>query len=133
MEKEAPSQHPINDLIKRRWSPRAFSERLISDEDLLTMLDAARWAPSCYNDQPWFFVVAKREEAEEFGRMVDCLVPANEIWAKNAAVLMLAVRVLHLVAIIFLDIVPFIFDLPSEATSFVSDVLNVTPAQMQVC
>jgi nitroreductase len=91
MDKPAMIDYPINEFIQGRWSPRAFSEQTISKEDLHVLLEAARWAPSCYNDQPWHFIVATREEREEFDRMLNCLMPGNKVWAEKAAVLMLAV------------------------------------------
>lgn len=61
MEKPANTQYPIHELLRRRWSPVAFSERLVPREDLCSLLEAARWAPSCYNGQPWHFIVATKE------------------------------------------------------------------------
>jgi nitroreductase len=89
MEKLAPTQYPIHELLAKRWSPRAFADRPVPDEDLRSLLEAARWAPSCFNDQPWNFLVAMRENPEEFKKMLGCLVEGNVVWAKNAPVLML--------------------------------------------
>jgi hypothetical protein len=58
MEKPAPADHKLDDLIARRWSPRAFSGQPIEDEKLLSLLEAARWSASSFNDQPWNFMVA---------------------------------------------------------------------------
>ena len=91
MEKPAETQYPIHDLLRRRWSPRAFSSQPVSETDLLTLLEAARWAPSCYNDQPWYFLVARKENAAEYERMLGCLVEFNQQWAKTAPVLMISV------------------------------------------
>jgi nitroreductase len=73
--------------IKERWSPRAFSNEKISDDDLSAILEAARYAPSCFNEQPWKFIVA--EEADELVKMLNILAPQNQEWAKNAAILIL--------------------------------------------
>lgn len=95
MEKPAETQYPIHELIKRRWSPRAFSDRPVEVEKLRSLLEAARWAPSCYNDQPWRFILATRENPEEFDRMLNCLVEQNIRWARSAAVLIISVAHLN--------------------------------------
>jgi len=81
----------IHDPIALRWSPRAFTDKTVSDEDLAVILEAGRWAPSCFNEQPWFFMVAKREAPQDFKKMLDCLVEFNQYWAKHAPVLMISV------------------------------------------
>ena len=91
MEKPASNDHPIHELLKKRWSPRAFDDRPIPADHIRSMLEAARWAASSYNQQPWHFLVATKDDAEGFARMVDCLVPGNQGWAKNAALLILTV------------------------------------------
>lgn len=95
MEKVAEIQWPVNDLIRRRWSPRAFAERAVDPADLRSLLEAARWAPSSNNEQPWFYLVAQRNNHEEFERMLSCLVESNQRWAKNVPVLMLSVARLN--------------------------------------
>src|ERR1700737_2358378 len=84
MEKIAETQCPIHDLLRRRWSPRAFADRPVEPEKLCSLLEAARWAPSSFNEQPWFFLVAIREDREEFNRMLSCLVEGNVAWAQKA-------------------------------------------------
>ncbi len=91
MAKEATPDHPIHELIARRWSPYGFSDRPVSDEDLRSLFEAARWAPSSYNEQPWSYIVARKEEPEEFGRLLGCLVEGNQAWARHAPVLALGV------------------------------------------
>lgn len=91
MEKPARNEHPVDDLLVRRWSPRAFSETPVSAESVRSLLEAARWAPSCFNEQPWSFIVATREEPEAFEKLLGCLRATNQAWAKRAAVLMVAV------------------------------------------
>jgi len=81
--------HVVHELISKRWSPYVFDERPVGEEDLLALFEAARWAPSSYNEQPWRFIVAKREDGEEFERLLSCLVELNQAWAKHAAVLAL--------------------------------------------
>lgn len=90
MTKRAASTYPIHDLIAERWSPRAFADRSVDRELLESLFEAARWAPSCFNDQPWSFLVATRDEAEGFARLADCLVEGNA-WARRAPVLALSV------------------------------------------
>lgn len=91
MKKPATSPYSLADNVKDRWSPLAFSERLVEPETLSTLLEAARWAPSCYNDQPWHFVVAPRDQADAFQRILQCLAEPNQAWAARAAVLMVSV------------------------------------------
>ena len=91
MERFRDNAHPIHDLLRRRWSPRAFADRPVEREKLLSVLEAARWAPSSNNEQPWHYIVARREEPDEFARLLACLVERNQSWAKAAPVLMLSV------------------------------------------
>ena len=91
VEKPAVTQYPIHELLSRRWSPRAFSDRPVGREKLLSLLEAARWAPSSNNEQPWRFLMATKDRPEEFARMLSCLVDGNQVWAKNAPVLLLSV------------------------------------------
>ena len=91
MTKIARANHPIHDILKNRWSPRTFSERPVEHEKLLSLLEAARWAPSSANEQPWYYIVATKENADAFERAVACLRPNNQRWAKDAPVLMFSV------------------------------------------
>ncbi len=90
MEKPADTQHPVNELIRRRWSPRAFAPKMVEGTVLASMLEAARWAASSFNEQPWYYLVATKDQPEEFSRMLACLVDVNQSWAKGAPVLMLS-------------------------------------------
>jgi nitroreductase len=78
--------HPIDPLFLERWSPRAFDESEIPEADLLTLFEAARWAPSAFNSQPWRFLYARRGEAD-WERFLDLLVPFNRSWAHSASAL----------------------------------------------
>lgn len=89
------TQYPVDELLLRRWSPVAFSEQPVETEKLCTVLEAASWAASCFNEQPWSFIVATKDNPAEFERLLSCLVPANQDWAKNAPVLMLSVAKLY--------------------------------------
>ena len=89
MTKRAATDYPVQDLIATRWSPYAFADRPVSKDDLHSLFEAARWAPSSYNEQPWSYLVASRDQPEEFERLLSCLVEANQAWAKLAPVLAL--------------------------------------------
>ncbi|MBO3459351.1 nitroreductase family protein [Aetokthonos hydrillicola Thurmond2011] len=93
--KSAATRYPVQDLISKRWSPLAFSERLVEQEKLLSVLEAGRWAASSYNEQPWSFIIATRDNQAEFELLLSCLAEGNQPWAKNAPVLMLSVAKLH--------------------------------------
>ena len=90
-EKVASTQYPVHELISRRWSPRAFADRLVPDADLRRVLEAARWAPSSANEQPWSFLVATKADPDDYQELFSCLVPGNKLWAGQAPVLMLSV------------------------------------------
>jgi nitroreductase len=90
MDKPAESSAPLHELIRERWSPRAFADRGIEPQKVRSLLEAARWAPSSFNGQPWSYIVATKDEPEEFARLASCLVDGNA-WAKRAALLLLAV------------------------------------------
>jgi nitroreductase len=77
--------------LAQRWSPRAFDETIpVTDEQLRMLLEAARWAPSCFNEQPWSFVVTRKGD-DDHARLLDCLMPKNQLWAGSAPVLLLSV------------------------------------------
>jgi nitroreductase len=95
MRKTADSRFPIHDLIAQRWSPRSFTDRDVAPDTLRSLLEAARWAPSSRNQQPWFFFVARREDQEDYQRLFDCLSEGNRRWAGRAPVLILSVAQLH--------------------------------------
>lgn len=81
------TEHPVIDLIKNRWSPRSFANKAVSEEDLQTIFEAASWAFSANNEQPWEYVYAHKEDPEGFQKLQDCLLPGNKLWTKSAAVL----------------------------------------------
>lgn len=85
--KRATPDFPIHELIANRWSPYAFSDRSVSDSDLRSVFEAARWAASSYNEQPWAYIVATKADRDEFERLLSCLVEGNQAWAKAAPVL----------------------------------------------
>ena len=89
MEPKKPA-YPINPLILKRWSPRAMSGESITKNDLMTLFEAARWAPSSYNHQPWKFIYAMRG-TPEWNSLFSLLVEFNQNWCKNAAVLVVII------------------------------------------
>jgi len=91
MEKVAPAEHPIHDLIARRWSPRAIDpSHPVPREMVLSLLEAARWAPSCYNEQPWRYLVFDGSDSDALEKARACLAEGNA-WARKAPLLMLSV------------------------------------------
>lgn len=84
------TDHDIDPLFVRRWSPRALSGEAIAEEELLRLFEAARWAPSSYNNQPWRFLWARRD-TPPWERFLDLLVEFNRSWAQHAAALVVIV------------------------------------------
>ena len=95
MEKPAQTDYPIIELLKRRWSPRAFADRMVEPEKLLSLFEAAHWAPSSFNEQPWYFVLTTRDKAAEHAQLLNCLVEKNQQWARLAPVLMVSIAKLN--------------------------------------
>ncbi len=89
MHNPAKTQYPVLDAIQHRWSPRAYSEKPVEPAKLRSLFEAARWAASSYNEQPWRFIVATRDNPAAYDKALSCLVEANQAWAKAAPVLVL--------------------------------------------
>lgn len=89
--KPAETSAPIHDVLRHRWSPRVFDKRPVETEKLRSLFEAARWAASSYNAQPWYFIVATKDEHEDFKRVLSCFVEFNQGWAKDAPVLAISV------------------------------------------
>jgi nitroreductase len=87
--KHAPALPGVAELILRRWSPRAFADKDVSGEDVKKLFEAAQWAASSYNEQPWRFLVGHRGD-ETYKKIFDSLVEFNQGWAKSAPVLILS-------------------------------------------
>jgi len=81
----------IHDLISHRWSPRAFENRAVEPEKLRALFEAARWAASSYNAQPWSFIVATKDDPTNYQRVLDCFIEFNQGWAQAAPVIALSV------------------------------------------
>ena len=88
-QKQASPDHPVHELVARRWSPYAFADRPVSDADLRSLFEAARWSASSYNEQPWRYIVATKADRAAFDQLLSCLVEGNQAWAKAAPVLAL--------------------------------------------
>src|SRR5208282_2515596 len=95
MEKPAQSTFPIHDLLTRRWSPRAFADRPVEPDKLRRLFEAARWSPSSSNEQPWNYIVATKDNSQEFATALACLRPGNVTWAQSVPVLMFTVTRLN--------------------------------------
>lgn len=91
MQKPAITQQPVHDVIASRWSGRAYdATKSVSKDQVISLLEAARWAPSCFGDEPWRYVVSnKADNLPAWQAAFDCLVPGNQGWAVNAPVLLL--------------------------------------------
>jgi nitroreductase len=89
MQNPAETQYPIHDLLKARWSPRAFSKQAVREEDLLSLFEAARWSPSAGNSQPWSFVVATNTNQEIHQKFVGTMRGRNAAWTKDVPILIL--------------------------------------------
>lgn len=88
MNKPAHTRSPIHEYLADRWSPRAFSAKAIDQETLVSLFEAARWAPSGNNSQPWRFLLATQKNPQAFETMADCLNPSNKRWAEKAYMLL---------------------------------------------
>ena len=95
MQKPAITDAPVHELVKNRWSPRAFSEKAVAPDVLRSLFEAARWAPSSNNEQPWAYLVATKDDPENFAKMLGVLVEFNASWARHAPVLALSVAHLN--------------------------------------
>ncbi len=93
MSKVAETEFPVHELIKSRWSPRAYTDEPITQDELYTILEAGTWAPSSMNDQPWRFSWALKSNKEAFDTHMDALLQGNKAWAKHAsAIVLIAAR-----------------------------------------
>lgn len=89
-QKQAKTQHPIHELLQKRWSPRAFDDKIIEPDKLQKLLEAARWSPSCFNDQPWCFMVGIKGD-ETYKKIYEALGEFNQLWTKTAPVLLISI------------------------------------------
>lgn len=91
VEKRATTDHPVHELVAKRWSPYAFQDRPVPNAELCCLFEAIRWAPSSYNEQPWNYIVATKDDPANFERVLSCLEDENRIWAQAVPVLALGV------------------------------------------
>ena len=91
MQKPAPIDFPVHELIRERWSPRAFADKSVPQDVLRSVFEAARWAPSSRNEQPWVYIVGSKDDKLSFDKILSVLVEFNAGWAKSAPVLAIAV------------------------------------------
>ena len=87
MNTKATTDHRIHDLIAERWSPYAFADRPVPVDLLQSLFEAARWAASSFNEQPWSYLVATKDDPDGYAKLLSCLVEGNQEWAKAAPVL----------------------------------------------
>jgi nitroreductase len=85
--RQNPVDHPVPDVVRRRWSPVAFVPEPLDDATLAAVFEGARWAASSFNEQPWRFVVGRRQEPEAFSAILGCLADANKNWAQHVSAL----------------------------------------------
>jgi len=90
-QKTAQAPSSLEAPLQQRWSPLAFSNQPVEPEKLRQVLEAAQWAASSYNEQPWHFIIATQENRDAFDRLLGCLAEGNQEWAKAAPVLMVSV------------------------------------------
>lgn len=93
--KLATTTYPVLETIRKRWSPRSFASYAVAPDTLNQVFEAASWAASAMNEQPWRYIYAHHADQETFQKMVDCLLPGNQPWAKHAPVLILALAKTH--------------------------------------
>ncbi len=91
LQKPAETATPIHEVLRHRWSPRAFDSRPVEPEKLRSLFEAARWAASSYNAQPWYFIVATKDDPENYKRVTECFIEFNQGWTKSAPVVVLSV------------------------------------------
>jgi nitroreductase len=91
MKNPAPVESPVHELVLHRWSPRAFGDKPVSPAILKSIFEAARWAPSSSNSQPWAYIVATKDDKANFDKILSTMVEFNQGWAKHAAVLAISV------------------------------------------
>jgi nitroreductase len=81
--------YPIDEILQKRWSPRAFDEKMLTKEQVYTLFEAARWAASCNNEQPWRFIWSRKDGSEKYNKLFDCLTDRNREWGVTAPLLVM--------------------------------------------
>ena len=93
MRKPAETAFPLDEAIAERWSPRAFSETLLTDPELGSLVEAFRWSASCFNDQPWRLIVGVKGDGDAWQLLFETLAPFNQAWCSRVPLLMVSVAV----------------------------------------
>lgn len=83
--------YPIDELLKKRWSTRAFDSKTLTNEQVLTLFEAARWSASCMNEQPWRFIWSLKDGSDKYNKLLECLTPKNLEWVTTAPLVILTV------------------------------------------
>lgn len=91
MSREESLSNTVFELLEKRFSPVIFSDKEVEDDKLFRLFEAARWAPSSFNDQPWNFIYGRKGKDQVYNTLFDLLMESNQVWAKYAPVLMLSV------------------------------------------
>lgn len=89
------TSYPIHELLQKRWSPRTFSDRMMSEDQVMILFEAARWAASSSNEQPWRFIWSLKDNSEKYHKLFDCLKERNQEWAGSAPLLILTLTQNH--------------------------------------
>ena len=90
MKKSTEFSSPVLDIIKKRRSRRAYSDKIVEPEKIRSLFEAARWAPSSLNEQPWFYIYATREQEDLYSKIFDALKEGNKVWARQAPLLIVS-------------------------------------------
>lgn len=90
MEKSSEFSSPVLDVIRKRRSRRAYSDKMVEPENISSLFEAARWAPSSLNEQPWFYIYATRDQADLYNKIFEALNESNKVWARHAPLLVLS-------------------------------------------
>lgn len=83
--------HILNEIFKRRYSPRSFDDKLVDEPELMSIFEAAKWAASSRNEQPWRFIYATKDNKKDYNRLLSCLSDWNQVWVKTAPVIIMTV------------------------------------------
>lgn len=95
IKRKAETSVPIHEVLSHRWSPRAFEDRAVEPEKLRSLFEAARWAASSFNAQPWYFIVGTKDDPKGHQRVLESFVEFNRGWAKSAPVVGLSAAALN--------------------------------------
>ena len=89
MKQKPQFDYPLHELIQTRWSPRAFADKMLTEDQALTLFEAARWAASCMNEQPCRFIWSLKDGSDKYNKLIECLMPGNREWVTSAPLVIL--------------------------------------------